>query len=57
MVGLIPVSSDEGSGKDREEQGDDSEDDYESTAAVRACHLSSLEYAMRGPKRLKRVVG
>jgi hypothetical protein len=53
MVGLIPVSSDEGSGKDREEQGDDSEDDYESTAAVRACHLSSLEYAMRGPKRLK----
>ena len=54
MVGLIPVSSDEGSGKDREEQGDDSEDDHESTAAVRACHLSNMQ--LGGPKRLKRVV-
>ena len=52
---LIPISSDEGSGKDREEQGDDSEDNYKSTAAVRACHLSNMQ--LGEPKRLKQVVG
>ena len=52
---LIPVFSDEGSSKDREEQGDDSEDDYKSTAAVRACHLLNMQ--LGGPKQLKRVVG